>query len=61
VGTLATLLTAQEVAQQLNISVRTLNAMRRKGHGPDWLQLHQRTIRYVSDDVVQWTKTNRTN
>jgi len=53
---LATLLTPQEVAKQLNISVRALHAMRRKRQGPDWLQLNRATVRYVSDDVIQWAK-----
>jgi len=56
---LATLLTPQEVAAQLNISVRQLHTMRRNGQGPDWLQLNKRTVRYVSDDVVQWLKSKQ--
>jgi len=33
--------------------------MRRNGQGPEWLQLNKRTVRYVSDDVVQWIKSKQ--
>lgn len=51
---MATLLTPKEVAKQLGMTVQELHKLRRRHQGPAWCRINQKTIRYVSDDVVKW-------
>ena len=53
---MATLLTPKEVAKQLGMTVQKLHKLRRKHQGPAWFRINQKTIRYVSDDVVKWVQ-----
>jgi excisionase family DNA binding protein len=47
------LLTAQELARLLKVSVHTLRAWRREGVGPPWIKVG-RAIRYRRSDVERW-------
>jgi len=53
---MATLLTPKEVAKQLGMTVQELHKLRRRNQGPAWFHINQKTIRYVSDDVVKWVQ-----
>jgi hypothetical protein len=48
--------TEPEVADQLNKSVRTLRAWRKRGNGPTWTQAGA-TILYRNDAISTWLKT----
>lgn len=45
---------AAEVALLLRLQVRTLTLWRKKGHGPPWVRLGPREVRYRKDDVMAW-------
>lgn len=48
------LLTADETADLLRISPRTLENWRARGHGPPYLRLTRRRIAYRERDVLAW-------
>jgi hypothetical protein len=48
------LLTPAQSAVILNVAVRTLEAWRRKGYGPQHLRLSPRAVRYRLEDLVRW-------
>ena len=47
----STLLTAEEVAQRLGVSVKALERWRGNGAGPAYVRLSSKTIRYRVEDV----------
>lgn len=48
------MLKPEEVAEILNVSVRTLETWRYKGIGPKYLKISQRCIRYRHCDIRSW-------
>lgn len=48
--------TAEEMAAQLGVTVKTLAAMRARGDGPPWLYLGRR-VRYSVAAVRRWAVT----
>ena len=48
------LLRPEVVAQQLNVSMRTLEAWRYRGGGPKFIRISARCIRYRLGDLVEW-------
>lgn len=52
------LLTAQQLADELSISQRTLEAARARGTGPHYLKVG-RLIRYRRADVIAWLESQR--
>ncbi len=57
VQTTDNLLTEDEAASFLNLSVRTLQAWRVKGGGPLFVRLG-RAVRYRSPDICRWLDAN---
>lgn len=51
------LLTEQQAAKRLNISVRTLQAWRVRGGGPVYIKMG-RSVRYRLNDLMEWVDTN---
>jgi len=54
------ILTTQRASEFLNISERTLEAMRSKGKGPKYVRMGQRGIRYRMKDVLEWLESRVT-
>jgi excisionase family DNA binding protein len=52
------LLTQQQLAEELQVSVRTLERWRREGAGPPWVRVG-RSPRYRRDDVDHWLEATR--
>ena len=48
------LIKEREAAQFLGLSVRTLQAYRWRGGGPQFIQLSKRCIRYRRSDLTAW-------
>ena len=48
------LLTVEQAATRLNLSVQTLHRMRNQGRGPVYVELGPRTIRYSPTAVQNW-------
>lgn len=48
------LLTPEEVAGALKVSIQTLKLWRRTGEGPPWVRLTGRTYRYRQGAVTKW-------
>ena len=57
-STTVTLLTTQEAADVLTITVSTLNAWRCRGGGPPWLKIGQ-CVRYDLDELKIWIGAQR--
>jgi excisionase family DNA binding protein len=53
------LLTPQQAAKYLNISVRTLAEWRRRGIGPPSIKLPSGARRYRRADLDRWIETHR--
>jgi predicted DNA-binding transcriptional regulator AlpA len=51
------LLSERQVAHRLGISVRTVQAWRVSGDGPEFIRLGRRTIRYREIDLAAWIAT----
>lgn len=51
-------LTPKQVANRLNITVRTLRRWRQSGGGPPWMRLEGR-IRYQTTDLTAWLDERR--
>ena len=51
-------LTEQEAASLLKVSVKTLQAWRGRGGGPDFLKLN-RCVRYWKNDLLEWMEQRR--
>jgi predicted DNA-binding transcriptional regulator AlpA len=52
------LLTTEELAARLKMSVGTLMNWRSQGKGPRFLKLEDDTVRYRMLDVVEWEEKN---
>ena len=50
----APLLTPEQAATELNISLTTLHRLRRQGGGPQRISLGPRTVRYSPAALDQW-------
>lgn len=48
------LLTPQEVADRLKVTLRTVNDMRLRPGGPPFVRVGHKTIRYRESDVARW-------
>lgn len=48
------LLNTAQVADILRVHVVTLVRWRRRNHGPQWVEVAPRTIRYRPEDVERW-------
>ena len=55
------LLTEQDVAKRLQLSVRTLQAWRRTHQGPPWFKLSPRAVRYRSMELETWIDSQQQN
>jgi excisionase family DNA binding protein len=53
----AKLLTTEETAEILGVSVRTLEDWRSDGTGPDYVPLGRRTVRYRPQAIDRWLDT----
>lgn len=53
------MLTETEAAQQLGVSLRTLQRYRVAGTGPEWSRLGPRRIRYAKPDLAAWLRRQR--
>ncbi len=49
-----TLLRPDEAARRLGLTARMLELWRRRGHGPHWVRLTSRVIRYPADALETW-------
>lgn len=49
-----TLLTTEQLAEFLGVSVRTVEDWRFDRKGPSHIRLGPRTVRYRSDEVLEW-------
>lgn len=56
---LPTLMDTQATAQLLGVQPRTLEAWRTRGHGPPFVTLSPRCVRYRLEEVERWLN-NRT-
>jgi predicted DNA-binding transcriptional regulator AlpA len=52
------LLTPEQTAELLQITVNSLAEMRQDGNGPDFVRLGHRTVRYREDDVDEFIMSN---
>ena len=53
------LMTPQDVAAALAITMRDVRRMRDAKRGPDWLRLSHKTVRYRRKDVEAWLERCR--
>ncbi|QXM25477.1 helix-turn-helix domain-containing protein [Elioraea tepida] len=53
------LLSSDEVAEILGVSLRTLERMRIDGQGPAYVRLSPRRIAYAERDVIEWIERRR--
>lgn len=51
---MSSVLKTEEVAEQLGVTVATLNHWRHAGTGPTWLLLGTDCVRYIDSSVVHW-------
>jgi excisionase family DNA binding protein len=58
IGPLASWLTQKQLAEQLDVSQRTLERMRTEGNGPSFSRAGRR-IMYHAADVESWLRANR--
>jgi predicted DNA-binding transcriptional regulator AlpA len=52
------LMTPQELAAMTGLRVQTLAKMRCQGHGPAFVKLSHRAVRYKAADVAAWIDSN---
>ena len=50
------LLTPQEVAKILRVSIDALAQLRHRGRGPKFVKLGERRVRYPEDELLRWLK-----
>ena len=50
------LLTIQEVAEVLDVPVKTLRDWRHKGYGPKAIRLHRYTLRWRPSEIERWVR-----
>lgn len=48
------LMTEQDLARLLNVSLSTVKRLRAEGEGPDFIRIGKRAIRYRREDVDAW-------
>ncbi len=48
------LVSPNDAAKALCVSLKTLEAMRLKGNGPQWVRVSARKIAYRPEDVRKW-------
>lgn len=53
------LLTTEQLARWFDCTAQAVHLARNKGHGPPYLRIAPKTIRYRCGDVVEWLKTRR--
>jgi predicted site-specific integrase-resolvase len=53
------MLTPEILAQLLRVSPMTLKRWRRDGRGPQWIEIGAGRVRYLIDDVEEWTREHR--
>jgi predicted DNA-binding transcriptional regulator AlpA len=53
------LLTAVQVAELMQITPQRLANMRWAGHGPPFVKIGHRSVRYRTSDVDAWIRRNR--
>lgn len=53
------LLTAEELAEELKISTRTLSRLRTGADFPEPFALSQRALRWQREDIRKWLETRR--
>jgi predicted DNA-binding transcriptional regulator AlpA len=53
------LLTERQVAEKTGLSMKTLQAWRWQGNGPQYVKFGKRSVRYQVGDVLDWIKTNK--
>lgn len=54
-----TLLRPEDAAARLGVASRTLELWRRRGHGPRWVRLTARVIRYPVEALDEWVAAHR--
>jgi predicted DNA-binding transcriptional regulator AlpA len=47
-------LKTRDVAERLGVTHNTLSTWRKKGVGPRFIQINERTVRYMESDVADW-------
>jgi hypothetical protein len=52
------LMTEEQLAEYLNLSIVTLRHWRREGRGPRAILIHNKTTRYRIRDVTAWLDTS---
>lgn len=53
------LLVEKEVAEQLGVTIRTLQRWRQESKGPKYCRLTRQTIRYKQEDIDQWIEESK--
>ena len=53
------LLTDVQVAELLNMKPHTLRCWRSEGHGPSYIRIGTRTVRYALEDVLDFLERSR--
>lgn len=53
------LLTPEEVADMLRVSLRALQQWRGRRQGPPWVRLGHTTVRYPRQELLAWLKEQR--
>lgn len=54
------LLTSEDTAHEIGVTVTTLATWRHQGKGPKFVRIHGRTIRYRRVDIVAWVNQHGT-
>ena len=53
------MLTENEVADYLGITVRCVQKMRQTGSGPQYYKVSRKIVRYKLEDVMDWLETHK--
>lgn len=53
------LLTEKQVAEKTGLSVKTLQAWRWQGNGPQYVKFGNRSVRYLVGDVLDWIEERK--
>lgn|GEM_PF-870729 len=51
------LLTSEELAEWIDTSTQFVEVSRRKGHGPRYVRLSARVVRYRRADIIEWLRS----